>query len=446
MRRHRSRPEQTVLGLALVAVLLPLALLLTGGAAAVGGSTGGTGWLSFGNTAEQEPLHAGDADHAVERQVSSGRAFTVDLNKVVPGIKKGQQTYPIVVNGTMYITSGDDQVFAVNAATGDVLWHYAPYNLANFKNFGIVANRGVAYCDNRIFLLTLDMTIVALDPANGNQVARVPIARAVPGAIVELRLLGDERSDLCQSPSDRRRRRLRVRRARIRDGLQHARSHAGLAESVLDDPTGKHGVAEGSPVRRRLHRLDSDDGRPDDQHALLRDGGGCARLLPVAAAGQQPALRLADRGRPGDRADEVVAAATRLEPVGLRHVAAADGLHDQGRRQDPKDRLGRDDGGRLVRLRRGDRRSDLAAREGDRQRRAPEPQAGPAGRGLPVVARRPELLAGVVRPADRATSTTRRPRRRRCSQQDTTAQAKRTALLARRRLARVSPTATSAST
>ncbi len=100
----------------------------------------------------------------------------------MPGIKKGQQTYPIVVNGTMYITSGDDQVFAVNAATGDLLWHYTPDNVATFKNFGIVANRGVAYCDNRVFLLTLDMTIVALDPATGQQLARVPISTAVPGA------------------------------------------------------------------------------------------------------------------------------------------------------------------------------------------------------------------------------------------------------------------------
>ncbi len=151
-----------------------------------------------------------------------GRAFTVDLNKFVPGIKKGQQTYPIVVNGMMYITSGDDQVFAVNAGTGDLIWHYAPDNIATFKNFGIVANRGVAYCDNRVFLLTLDMTIVALDPATGQQLARVPISQAVPGRPGELRVLGDERADLRRPPPDRRRRRVGVRGARVRDGVQHA--------------------------------------------------------------------------------------------------------------------------------------------------------------------------------------------------------------------------------
>ena len=50
----------------------------------------------------------------------------------------------------------------MNAGDGDLLWHLSPYNVANFKNFGIVANRGVSYCDNRIYLLTLDMTIVEL--------------------------------------------------------------------------------------------------------------------------------------------------------------------------------------------------------------------------------------------------------------------------------------------
>ncbi len=43
----------------------------------------------------------------------------------------------------------------------------------------------------------------------------------------------------------------------------------------------------------------------------------------------------------------------------------------------------------------------------------PSLAAGQAGRGLPVVARRPELLAGVVRPDARTTSSTPRPRPRR---------------------------------
>ena len=181
MNRRNGFPSRGA-GVLAVLAAAAFALLLAGGAAALPhAGYANTNWGGFGNTPDENrysPL-----DQITTSNVDQlGRAFTIDLNKVIPGIKKGQQTYPVVVNGTMYITSGDDQVFAVNAATGDVLWQYAPYNLATFKNYGIVANRGVAYCDKRIFLLTLDMTIVELDPANGHQLARVPIARAVPQA------------------------------------------------------------------------------------------------------------------------------------------------------------------------------------------------------------------------------------------------------------------------
>jgi PQQ-dependent dehydrogenase (methanol/ethanol family) len=178
-RRHaylgRSWP---VFGLALTVFFL---VLLPAGGAAVAASGSSGDWSGFGNTPDNNRYSL--LSQITPSNVDQlGRAFTVDLNKVIPGIKKGQQNYPVVVDGTMFVTSGDDQVFAINAGTGDVLWHYAPYNLANFKNFGIVANRGVAYCDGRVYLLTLDMTIVALDPATGAQLARVPIARSVPGA------------------------------------------------------------------------------------------------------------------------------------------------------------------------------------------------------------------------------------------------------------------------
>src|SRR5579885_1709882 len=162
-----------------LAVLLALTVL--GGASAQRAAAGYVNWLDFGNTPDEirySPL----AQITPSNASQLGRLFTFDLNKVVPGIKKGQQSYPIVHDGTIYVTSGDDQVFAVNGVTGAMLWHYAPSNLATFKNYGIVANRGVTWCDGKLYLLTLDMTIVELDPATGNQLARVAIGHALPGA------------------------------------------------------------------------------------------------------------------------------------------------------------------------------------------------------------------------------------------------------------------------
>jgi glucose dehydrogenase len=155
-----------------IAALVVVGLALAGaGASARVGAVGDADWTGWGNTPDQNrysPL----AQITTSNVDQLGRVFTSDLNRFVPGIKKGQQSYPLAIGGTLYVTSADDQVFAVNGATGDLLWRYAPDNLAVFKNFGIVANRGLAYCDGRLFLLTLDMTIVALDAHERSTIRR----------------------------------------------------------------------------------------------------------------------------------------------------------------------------------------------------------------------------------------------------------------------------------
>ena len=97
-------------------------------------------------------------------------------------MRRGEQSYPVESNGTLYVTTNDDNVWALDALTGKVKWRYTPDDVAVFRNFGIVANRGVALCDGHVFELTLDMTIVSLNPATGALEKRVPIAKAVPGA------------------------------------------------------------------------------------------------------------------------------------------------------------------------------------------------------------------------------------------------------------------------
>jgi alcohol dehydrogenase (cytochrome c) len=150
-------------------------------AAAPGAGPGDADWAGFGNTPDQNR-------YSPLTQISNttiaqlGRVFTVDFLKIDSALRKGEQSYPVEVNGTLYVTTNDDNVFALDATNGKVLWRWQPDNGAVFKNFGIVANRGVAVCDGKVFLLTLDMTIVALNARNGHLIARVPIGRAVPGA------------------------------------------------------------------------------------------------------------------------------------------------------------------------------------------------------------------------------------------------------------------------
>jgi PQQ-dependent dehydrogenase (methanol/ethanol family) len=154
---------------------------LLGSATARTEASGDVGWGGFGNTPD-ELRHSPLTQITPSNVDRLERVYMVDFQKIDPGVRRGEQSYPVVANGTMYLTTNDNNVWALDAATGKVKWRWTPDDVAVFRNFGIVANRGVALCDGHVFVLTLDMTIAQLNPANGHLERRVPIAKAVPGA------------------------------------------------------------------------------------------------------------------------------------------------------------------------------------------------------------------------------------------------------------------------
>ncbi len=179
-KRERQRPA-TPAALALVLLLLTAGIALAAARAGVGADPANVGWGGFGNTPDENrhsPLTQIDPRNVDQL----GRVFTVDFRKIDATVRRGQQSYPVELGGVLYMTTNNDNVWALDATKGEVKWRWQPDNVAVFNNFGIVANRGVAVCDGKVFLLTLDMTIVALDQQTGKLIARVPIARAVPGA------------------------------------------------------------------------------------------------------------------------------------------------------------------------------------------------------------------------------------------------------------------------
>ena len=143
--------------------------------------SGDVGWNGFGNTSDN--LRHSPLTQITPSNVDGlSRLYTVDFQKLDPTVRRGQQSYPVIKNGTLYMTTNDNNVWALNPVTGQVKWRWTPDDVAVFRNFGIVANRGVAVCDGHVFSLTLDMTVVQLDAATGKLERRVPIAKAVPGA------------------------------------------------------------------------------------------------------------------------------------------------------------------------------------------------------------------------------------------------------------------------
>ena len=170
-------------------LVVSLAATVTAAALAFGAAKPATvpaaEWLAFGRTPDgnrHTPLTSITPANVSQLQ----RVYTVDFKAIDSTIKNGEQSYPLEMNGVLYLTTNDDNVWAVQATTGKVLWRFQPANVALFKNFGIVANRGVAYCDGKLFLTTLDMHIDSLSPQTGQLIKRVAIASAVPGAASNL--------------------------------------------------------------------------------------------------------------------------------------------------------------------------------------------------------------------------------------------------------------------
>jgi alcohol dehydrogenase (cytochrome c) len=83
-------------------------------------------------------------------------------------VRESTETSPIVVNGVMYVTTSFDHVYALNAQTGGLLWHYK-HDMGPITTYCCGPNnRGVAVYGDKVYLATLDAKLVALDAKTGN--------------------------------------------------------------------------------------------------------------------------------------------------------------------------------------------------------------------------------------------------------------------------------------
>ena len=91
-------------------------------------------------------------------------------------IVESQETTPIVVDGTMYITTSFNHVYALNAATGEQIWHFK-HKMGPITTYCCGPNnRGVAVHGDKVFMGTLDAKLVALDANSGALVWEQQIA------------------------------------------------------------------------------------------------------------------------------------------------------------------------------------------------------------------------------------------------------------------------------
>src|ERR1700729_3812140 len=92
---------------------------------------------------------------------------------------------PLVISGVMYITTGDDDVFALNPTTGKQIWHYSPSDMPKISTLPVCCNndnRGVAYGAGLVFDARLDGRLVALNAKTGAVVWSTVVDTASNGA------------------------------------------------------------------------------------------------------------------------------------------------------------------------------------------------------------------------------------------------------------------------
>jgi len=102
-------------------------------------------------------------------QINLQTASRLQLQWTYPIPFAGLETTPVVVDGVMYVT-GNNQVYALSGRTGREIWRYErPKSPAGTisSDAAIGVNRGVAILGDRIFYLTDNAHLLALDRLTG---------------------------------------------------------------------------------------------------------------------------------------------------------------------------------------------------------------------------------------------------------------------------------------
>lgn len=91
------------------------------------------------------------------------------------------ETSPIIRGSMMFVTEPPNRVYALNAASGQVIWSYTRNLPARLAVCCGPHNRGVALLGDRIFVGTLDAHLIALDANTGSVVWDVAVAEPSNG-------------------------------------------------------------------------------------------------------------------------------------------------------------------------------------------------------------------------------------------------------------------------
>ena len=117
-------------------------------------------------------LHT-NGDYSQQRYYPNKQINTGNVSHLHPAwifqteVRESMETSPIVVNGVMYVTTSFSHVYALDARTGEEIWHYK-HKMGPVTTYCCGPNnRGVAVSGNSVYLATLDAKLLSLDAKTG---------------------------------------------------------------------------------------------------------------------------------------------------------------------------------------------------------------------------------------------------------------------------------------
>ena len=123
-------------------------------------------------------------DYSSTRFSPLSKINTGNVKKLVPvwsfsfGVLDAQNATPLVVDGTMYVTSSHGHIFAVDAKTGTLVWQFAhplPDGIGKMLCCDL-GNRGAAVYKDKVYFTTPDAHVIALDRTTGKVAWDVTVA------------------------------------------------------------------------------------------------------------------------------------------------------------------------------------------------------------------------------------------------------------------------------
>ena len=135
-------------------------------AATAVGDPGGANWSVYGgNLFNQRYSSLDQINPGNVANMKGAWTFHVEGSSAATSFESS----PLVVDGTMYVTGPQSQVYALDAKTGSQMWRYAP-DLSASGALPLCCgqvNRGVGYGAGKVFVAQLDAKLVALDAKTG---------------------------------------------------------------------------------------------------------------------------------------------------------------------------------------------------------------------------------------------------------------------------------------